>query len=344
MGVAVQPAGLLVLPADGGSVSRYLALFPELAPDAAYLKRFCGTASPWLAYGQTFLVLPDQPRPQLGLMIDLNPRLPGVATFHHLGFGSALVEPQRRAARFGELVERLWPWLIAHGATRLEGPLAFNTWHNRYRVFESLEGLQPYPGEVAEPPERNVIYAGPLSVSASYNSVFNAFEHKPYEALPCEAHGLSVRLVGRLEALAHLTRLFEIACVAFAPNYLLAPITLDEYLAIMSVQEDRRIAQRAIGLIEAEGELVGFFLAYGYRNERGQQTMIFKSVALLPAYQSRKATQSTILLMREHFGAMGYTHEIYALMRELNVGSQTIADKTTDRTGVRRYLLYGTDL
>lgn len=234
--------------------------------------------------------------------------------------------------------------LAASGCTMAVGPMDGSVWR-RYR-FISERGVEPtfflepdHPGEWL----RHFHNEG-FTTLAEYSSALNIDLSREEERVARAAErladaGVTIRSLRAEDFEGELRRIYSVASVSFARNFLYTPIAEAEFIARYKMIQT--YARPELVLIAERAERVaGFLFALPdwAQAQRGQavNTMIIKTVAALPGREF--AGLGNVLVARCHAVAreLGYTRAIHALMSEAN-NSRNLSARYAQT--MRRYAL-----
>ncbi|MGE0128395.1 MAG: N-acetyltransferase family protein [Blastocatellales bacterium] len=252
------------------------------------------------------------------------------------------------AARDGEAAQRLLSHacarLAASGCTLAVGPMDGSTWR-RYR-FISERGVEPsfflepdHPGDWL----RQFHNEG-FTTLAEYSSALNTDLRRQDERVARAAErltdaGVSIRQLRPEDFEGELRRIYSVASISFARNFLYTPIVEAEFIAQHRMLQAYVRPELAL-IAEREDRTVGFLFALPdwSQAQRGQaiNTVIIKTVAALPGREF--AGLGNVLVARCHAvaGDLGYARAIHALMSEAN-NSRNLSGRYAQP--MRRYVL-----
>jgi GNAT superfamily N-acetyltransferase len=155
--------------------------------------------------------------------------------------------------------------------------------------------------------------------------------------------GIRFRAFDPARADADIRAIYALASVAFRDNFLFAPISEQEFLAM-----HRRLLpllrRELIVLAEQDDGLVGFLMGVpdARQAQRGPvDTVILKSLAVHPALRGQGTGAVLVDLVQQAARRLGYRRAIHALMHDGNP-SRRLSHRYA-RT-FRRYALFGRDL
>src|SRR5262249_45893906 len=152
--------------------------------------------------------------------------------------------------------------------------------------------------------------------------------------------GLRVRSLDPSRFFEELRGIHAVSLTAFPQNFLYAPISEEEFVAMYAPLE-KHIRAELVLLAESKDRVVGFLFAIPdlAQAARGQpiDTMIAKSMAVVPEYGGLGL--GGVLMDRVHAAghALGYRRSIHALMHQDN-RSRRLSSRTAHV--IRRYTLY----
>ena len=235
------------------------------------------------------------------------------------------------------------------GCTMALGPMDGNTWRG-YR-FITERGTEP--AFFLEPDNPDVwplhFTAAGFVALATYTSALDSdltFESSGARsrlsaiAEHVSRMGITIRQASADHMDAELHRIFAVSLRSFHNNFLYTPVEEPEFLA-----QYRRllpfVRQEFVLFAERDSIPVGFLFGVpdALRIERGEpsDTVIIKTVAVVPEYASAGLGTLLVARGREIARDLGYTRCIHALMHESN-RSRVISAKTA--MTMRRYTLF----
>jgi L-amino acid N-acyltransferase YncA len=238
--------------------------------------------------------------------------------------------------------------LRAQGVTHAVGPMDASTWH-RYRLVTWRSAEPRFLLEPDNPDDwpQHFTRAGFDSLAGYHSSCCDdiaAIAPDTATAARLAAEGFRLRTFDPSRPDLELHALYEVACDAFAHNFLYTPIGEEEF---------RRISGTAIAIappglttiVERDGRMVGFVFSYPdtLRAARGEpvDTVVVKSAGVIAGLQCHGLGQLLFDAMIAGVRAAGYRRVIYALMHDANVSTHFGRDT---RRVIRRYTLYSRPL
>lgn len=231
--------------------------------------------------------------------------------------------------------------LAANGCNLAIAPIDGNTWR-RYRAIcdrgsEPLFFLEP-----DNPPEwcGQFAAAGFAAIAHYYSALNSDLSQQDSRLNSIEARFADrVRIrsiaVDRLEA--ELDAIYQLSRISFQHNFLYTPIDRAEFLAQYR-QVVPFLKPELVLMAEQDGQLVGFLFALPDLLAAKRNTVIIKTVAVLPGREF--AGLGSLLVARGQAIAqsLGYTRAIHALMHETN-RSMNLSRRYA--VPMRRYCLFG---
>lgn len=224
------------------------------------------------------------------------------------------------------LLARALGELDRHGCTLAIGPMDGNTWR-RYR-FVTRRGTEPpfflepdnpddYPG--------HFLSAGFAPLARYYSNLDPDLGWSLAGAAELEERlkkeGISFRSLRMAEFGNELERIYEISVAGFRNNFLYTPIDRGEFLEMYAGSE-AFVVPRLVWFAEQGGRPIGFIFAVPdlLRVAAGEppDTVIFKSMAVLPAWGSRGIGSLLLSFITEQARRKGFRRGIHALMHEAN--------------------------
>jgi GNAT superfamily N-acetyltransferase len=241
--------------------------------------------------------------------------------------------------------------LAAQGCTLAVGPLDGSTWR-RYRLVTERGSEPPFflePDNQDDWPAH--FLANGFSTLARYSSALNpelsrTAARGERAAARLEARGIRLRAVQPAEVaapgrfVAVLRGIYRVAVAAFRANLLYSPISEADFIAqYLPIRPSVR--PELVLLAEREGEVIGFVfgLPDALQAQRGQpiDTVIIKTVAVLPAYAGQGIGALLVERCQAAAARLGYRRAIHALMHEGNASQQISAHSAQT---MRRYALF----
>lgn len=319
----------ILIPVDAADLARYCALpgpdelTPERvrvhAPDALTAVEEGGTltarASLWWSR------VPDCRGERIGLIGHYAARDAGAAA-------------QILSAACAELARR--------GCTLAVGPMDGSPWR-RYRLLTERGGEPPFFLEPDNPDDWPLHFeAQGFAALARYHSALNEDIRRPWPQRAATEFAIRPLEPGDIEAELH--RLWTVATRAFAGNFLYTPIGEAEfratYLRLLPLLRPELV------LIATRGDhAAGFCLAVPdvLQAWRGVpvDTVIIKTIAVLPEYQRRGLGTLLIARANEIAARLGMRRAIHALMHEANPSRRIGKGFMRD---FRRYTLFARPL
>lgn len=216
--------------------------------------------------------------------------------------------------------------LVRKGCTLAIGPMDGNTWR-RYR-FITRRGTEPpfflepdnpddYPG--------HFLSAGFTPLARYYSNLDPdlgwslAGAAKLEEKLKNE--GVTFRPLKMDEFGKELDRIYELSVSGFLNNFLYSPIDRNEFLEMYS-KVQAFVIPEFVWFAEQGDSPVGFIFAVPDMLRVGQgepsDTVIFKSMAVLPAWNGKRIGSLFIAIVTEQARRKGFRRSIHALMHEEN--------------------------
>lgn len=211
--------------------------------------------------------------------------------------------------------------LAGNGCTLAVGPMDGSTWR-RYRLLtdrgtEPLFFLEPdnpddWPGHFEE--------AGFIPLARYFSSLNPDIARGRQAAEPLPS-GVTLRELDPHHIDGELGRLWRVASIGFAGNFLHSPIEEDEfrelYRPVMSV-----VRPELVQFAEVDGQPVGFCFGVPdlLQARRGQSvdTVVLKSIAVLPEHRRRRLGSILVGSVVNRARTLGFRRAIFALMHEAN--------------------------
>lgn len=248
----------------------------------------------------------------------------------------------------GELLEHACDELRAQGCTLAVGPINGNTMRH-YRLMTERGSEPSFIMEPDNPDEWPLWWGDAefLPLARYYSGITDDLTQEDERIEPARkrlaSNGIVIRTMGN-DYLADLRRIYAVAQVSFANNYLASPFTEEEFLARYLPYEPL-VRHEYVLLAEQEGRPVGFMFSLPdfAQAERGEAicTLVMKTFAVLPG--RTYAGLGNVLLANTTRLALeaGYARAIHALMYEHN-NSLLISTRFT--RVFRRYTLFAREL
>ncbi len=215
--------------------------------------------------------------------------------------------------------------LADQGCTLAIGPMDGNTWR-RYRFVTRRGTEPPFFLEPDNPDDypRHFAAAG-FSPLARYYSNLDPDLGWTVAGTALEGNrrdtGVTFRSLNPDEFEGELERLYELSVACFRNNFLYTAIDRSEFLAMYSPLRPF-IVPELVCFAEREGMPVGFLFAVPdmLRVRRGEpaDTVIFKSIAVLPAWNGKGIGALLLARLTEQARGRGFRRSIHALIHEDN--------------------------
>ncbi|HEY6871136.1 MAG TPA: GNAT family N-acetyltransferase [Geobacteraceae bacterium] len=292
-------------------------------PDAHWVMidndgRLAGRCSLW------WTVVPDLPGERLGV----------------IGHYAA-----RDAGSAGQLLAHACRELAGHGCTVAVGPMDGNSWR-RYRFVTERGPEPPFFLEPDNPDDypQHFDTAGFAPLARYYSYLVSSLEGTVTAAAGLEARlradGITLRALRPDNFTGELERIYDLSLAGFRDNFLYTPIGRAEFLAMYAKVQPHALPELIL-FAEQEGSPVGFIFSLPdmLRLQRGSplDTVILKSLAVLPAWSGRGIGTLLMLKAMETAREMGFRRAILALIHEQN-RSRTMSGHYGEE--MRLYTLY----
>jgi len=273
-------------------------------------------------------------------------RAPSVAG-HRLGILGHSAFRDGAAAR--RLLAHACRELAARGCTLAVGPMDGNTWR-RYRLITERGSQPPFFLEPDNPDgwPQHLLDAGftPLAHYSSAMSTDLSLQDPRMEqvARRLAAQGVRIRPLDPQRLEDDLHSIYAVSRISFQSSFLYAPVDETEFIAQYR-QILPSVRPELVLMAELRDQPIGFLFALpdALQARRGHSidTVILKTVAVLP--QRAHAGLGNLLVARGHEIArnLGYTRAIHALMHDTN-GSRNISRHYAHT--IRRYALFARSL
>jgi GNAT superfamily N-acetyltransferase len=261
------------------------------------------------------------------------------------------------AAAAHELLHLACAWLAAEGCSLAVGPLDGSTW-GRYRLVVEAGDEPPFFMEPHNPPAypHQFRAAGFAPLACYTSSLVPDLAQIPPLGDGAQirsrlmAQGIRLRQVTPAEIADTcrfcdlLCQVYPVVCAAFANNVFFQPITVETFCANYLPLRPM-LRPDLLWLAEHAGRVVGFLLALPdvaqAQAGRPVDTVILKTLAVLPAYTRRGIGALLCDLCQRHAAAQGFRRAIHALM-PATTHSHRISQAYTHV--MRRYVLFGRTL
>ncbi len=264
----------------------------------------------------------------------------------------------RDAAAGRRLLQHACEQLAAQGSTLAVGPMDGNTWR-RYRLITE-RGSEPIFFLEPDNPDGWPAHftANGFTTLARYISAIDCDLGQPDRSMAevaarAAARGIQIRSLdpGRFEE--ELRRIYSIAAASFRHSFLYSPISEADFIAQYRPLQTC-IRPELVLIAEQESRPVAFAFAIPdllqtqpsaephRRSGQAIDTVIFKTIAVHPAYATTGLGSLLVVRFREAAHNLGHRRVIHALMEVTNV-SRNISRRYDGRT-FRRYALFGKTL
>ncbi len=232
--------------------------------------------------------------------------------------------------------------LADQGCTLAVGPMDGNTWR-RYRLLTERGPEPPFFLEPDNPDDWPLHFADAGFVPlARYYSALNEDIRRPWPLRP--ATGFRIRRLDPGRIREEMQRLWAVSTGAFARNFLYTPIDEPEFHA-MHARLLPLVRPELVLIAEEGGRPVGFCFAIPdvLQARRGDpvDTVIVKTLAVLPECQGRGLGSLLIARVNETAAELGMRRSIHALMHEANASRRIGRGFMRD---FRRYTLFAKPL
>jgi hypothetical protein len=319
------------------AVERLLAIdgVPPHVSDA-YLRRWLGTASPFLAYGRAALLFAEE---RGAIAVTFNPRVTGTpfAGFSFLRLAPGLSATERQTVA-QSLLQEAKQWAQAQGAKHLRGPLPFSTWHP-YRVVDTDTGARPFrfPGESVEDRAIQELYrSAGLEITDRYETRMLVDGQPPWdpllkmESLMRRRSRYQIRPLAPAEVGARMARIFEMVSATFSNNAYYSPIDPAEFAELMGGGAAKGYS---LGAFSPEDEFIGFCVGYAHDG-----VGILKTLGVAPEYRGSYVAMGLTFEFHRQLKQDGLRTALHAMMKDDNA-SQSMSAKYAQP--LRSYVLYG---
>lgn len=244
-----------------------------------------------------------------------------------------------------QLLAAALDWLRNQGASKVIGPMNFNTW-NQYRFITESEGDKPFS---LEPSHKD--YYPELWEAAGFTKKWSYYSGKrddfstilPYTKPAYEGalkEGFTIRSANA-DSLEREMRIFhDLTMKVFGSNVGFVPISFEEYAFAydpLKALFDSRLSH----FIEKDGQPIGFSYSLADQVDPDSKRVILKTIGLLPEWQGKHLGAALAYAQHEEMQRQGFKEIIYALIAEGNaIGKMEYPGASI----FRRYALYEIDL
>jgi predicted N-acetyltransferase YhbS len=266
------------------------------------------------------------------------PSYPG----HRLGLIGHYAARDTTAAQL--LLEQSCARLAASGCTLAVGPLDGSTWR-RYRLISERGVEPPFFLEPDHPDDwLGQFHNQGFTTLAEYSSALSPNLGYEDPRVPRAVERLadasvSIRTLRAEDFEDELRRIYTVASVAFARNFLYTPIAESEFIAQYKMIQAYARPELAL-IAERDGHAVGFLFALPdwSQTRRGREidTVIIKTVAALPGREFAGLGNALVAKCHTIARELGYTRAIHALMHDSN-NSRNLSGRYAQP--MRRYVL-----
>lgn len=250
------------------------------------------------------------------------------------------------------LLEHACRELATHSCTLAVGPLDGNTFrHYRLLTERTMAGLEhpPFFLEPDNPDDWPAHFTGSgfAPLAHYFSALAELAPSDPRTAALADqvaAHGIRIRPVEMAQFGDELQRIYQVVIQSFQDNFLYQPIPAAEFVA--QYEPIRSLVEPELVLIAEQAETpVGFLFALPdlAQARRGEpiDTVIIKTVGVLPALGGIGLGGLLVALVQEMAFRRGYRYAIHALMYEDN-RSRKISARYARL--MRRYTLFARPL
>lgn len=251
------------------------------------------------------------------------------------------------AARDGEsaavLLDHCCRTLAAAGCSVVIGPMDGTTWR-RYRFVTERGAEPPFFLEPDNPDEYPGYFetAGFAPMARYYSNLDPDLGWGVTEPVKArlQRSGVRIRRLDPADFAGELEKIYTISIAAFSNNFLYSPISREEFMAMYARVQG--VVQPELVLFAEYGELpVGFVFAVADLLNPGPEgrpeTMIIKSLAVLPEWNGRGIGPVLMAAATENARNLGYRRGIHALMHESN---RSLGLSGHHGAMIREYTLY----
>ncbi|MEK7628368.1 MAG: GNAT family N-acetyltransferase [Patescibacteria group bacterium] len=207
------------------------------------------------------------------------------------------------------------------GAHTLRGPINFNSWQE-FRCITRDSGAPPFFLEPALH-ERSEIWRGHgFMPKVSYLSLGQSVQQAPFGDR--ETPGITIERLTPSMAFQAVPGLHSVALDAFGSTWDFIPISLAEF----SYLYQPALAQSGTFLIlvarDEQQKIVGFFVGAPDVYDKGQKTLVLKSVAVLRSHKRQGVGTALFLAVHRFALAQGFDRYIYSTMQDENMAIQNL--------------------
>lgn len=258
---------------------------------------------------------------------------------HKLGYIGHYAASDRTSSH--RVLQQACQKLASQGCTIAIAPIDGNTWHSyrfiTYRGSEPPFFLEPdNPNEWVED-----IRSFGFSPFAEYHSALNTDLTQIDPRLDkvrqrLQNQGIQIRCINLDTWEAELEKIYHLSCISFEKNFLYTPISQAEFIA--QYQPILPYIKAEFVLIaESQQQTVGFIFAIPDYLQATIDTLIIKTVAILPGRKYAGLGNVLVADCQNTAAALGYRRAIHALMHDANPSSNLSAHYAQI---IRRYTLF----
>lgn len=241
--------------------------------------------------------------------------------------------------------------LKSKGFSFVVAPMNGNTW-KKYRTLKSTTGELPFALENVDPIELNeaLLNAGFNELhtyTSTKGSLDDAYAGEALKAVEerMNNENIILRDFRKAEYKEDLRKIYNISVESFIRNPLYTPVSEEEFIKQYEPYINM-VDENLILIAEKDGKEIGFVFCIPNFNEmkiKGHiETVILKTIAVLPEYQSLSLGSLMISKIANVSKAKGYKDWIYAFMYSHNT-SQRMASRNKTNV-IREYALYGKEI
>ena len=245
------------------------------------------------------------------------------------------------------LLQRACEVLKEHGCTLAVGPMDKNTWYSYRLTTWSDETVPRFYLEPDQPATHNTYFAdagfAPLEHYVSLLDSDLSFDDPRYARVKerFANRGINIRPVDKHRFETELDAIYRISVASFQGNPFYTPISREAFMAMYAPLKDV-VVEPLILIAEHEGKAVGFVFCLPNYAERKTQTLIIKTIAVLPGRTYAGLGAALTGAVRANARELGFTQAIYALIHKNNV-SLSLGNKYQVKT-IREYALFAKEL
>lgn len=235
--------------------------------------------------------------------------------------------------------------LATAGCTLAVGPMDGDTWHS-YRLVTDRGEAPPFFLEPWQPSAwvEHWTAAGFGTMAEYFSTVRDvpadpADDPRQQDAVRrVRAAGVRVRALEPVRWDEELRRMHAVAAVSFRTNFLYSPLAVEDFLALYTPLKNVVRPEMVLVADDADEQPVGFALGLPDVLDTARETLIVKTVAVLPSVAGIGLGRVLVDGLHAAGHSLGYRRTIHALMHDDNA-SRHLSARFGSRP-MRRYALF----